>query len=258
MPDSPTRTTRSPLCAQIALLAALLFSVPLLFALHSPAAAQEGSAQEGAAQEPAASPEDPVAAAARGSLGPLPTARADAYTVTQDQARYVEAPGVLRNDSERRPLIAKFVLGVEYGKLSLNKGGGFVYTPDPNFRGTDYFKYKACERARPSRCSRAAGVTLTVSGSAPVANPDSYTARKNRAKSVPAPGIVGNDADANGDPVRVISYAQPRRGGVVVGGGGNVRFVPDRNFTGRTSFRYWVGDGTGLRGSSVVTFRVRG
>ncbi len=258
MPDAPTRTTRAALRAQIVLLAAFLLSVVLLFSLHSPADAREQPAQAEPTEEPASSTDDPVAVAARGSLGPLPTARADAYTVTQDQPRHVTAPGVLRNDSKRRPLIAKFVLGVEYGKLGLNKGGGFVYTPDPNFRGTDYFKYKACERAHPSRCSRAVGVTLTVSGAAPVARPDSYTARKNHAKTIAAPGLLKNDTDANADQLRVISYTQPRRGGVVVGTGGNVRFVPDRNFTGRTSFRYWVGDGTGLRGSAIATFRVRG
>lgn len=243
----------------MAFLAALAL---LLLLFQAPGRAQNSSAGEDQpaqeAQEAAASPDDPVATAARGSLGPLPTARADAYTVSQDTTRSVKAPGVLRNDSKRRPLIAKFVLGVEYGKLSLNKGGGFSYTPDANFRGTDYFKYKACERAHPSRCSRAVGVKLTVSGSAPVARPDSFKARKNHAKVVRSPGIIKNDTDANGDPVRVISYSQPRRGGVVVGNGGYVRFVPDRNFTGKTSFRYWIGDGTGLRDSSLVTFRVRG
>lgn len=186
-----------------------------------------------------------------------PVARPDAYTVAQDTTRQVQAPGVLRNDSKGRPIIARFVLGVEYGELTLGKKGGFSYTPDPNFRGVDYFKYKACLRSSPSRCSKAVAVKLTVSGDAPVANSDSFVARKNHRKVIKAPGVLRNDTDANGDEIRVISYTQPGRGGVVVGGGGYVRFVPDRNFTGQTSFRYYVGDGTGLRDSAVATFRVR-
>ena len=202
--------------------------------------------------------DEKIEAAARRKLGARPVARADAYNVSQDKARVVKAPGVLANDSKRRAVFAKFVLGVEYGKLSLNKYGGFSYTPDANFRGTDYFKYRICERRYPSRCSAAAAVKLTVQGAAPVARDDTILAKKNHTKTVESPGVKRNDYDPNGDTTRVISYTQPRRGGVIVGTAGNLRFRPDRNFTGRTSFRYWIGDGTGLRASARVTFRVRG
>jgi hypothetical protein len=196
--------------------------------------------------------------ASRSQLGRLPVARDDSYNVSQDKTRVVKAPGVIANDSKRRPVYARFVLGVEYGELSLNRYGGFTYTPDPNFRGIDYFKYRICERRYPSRCSAAAVVKLTVQGAAPVALADSFRAKKNRTKAIGAPGVLGNDHDPNGDTLRVISYTQPRRGGVVVYGGGGLRFRPDRNFTGKTRFTYWIGDGTGLRDSAQVTMRVRG
>ena len=127
-------------------------------------------------------------AAARSKLGARPTARADAYNVAQDKTRVVKAPGVLANDSRRRPVVVKFVLGVEYGKLSLGKRGGFSYAPNPNFRGVDYFKYRICERRYPSRCSSAVAVKLTVRGSAPVARDDAILAKKNHTKTVEAPG----------------------------------------------------------------------
>ncbi len=216
--------------------------------------AAETAADEGATDEEA-SPE--LQAAARSKLGARPTARADAYNVAQDKTRVVKAPGVLANDSRRRPVVVKFVLGVEYGKLSLGKSGGFSYTPDPNFRGVDYFKYRICEKRYPSRCSSAVAVKLTVQGAAPVARNDTILAKKNHTKTLDAPGLRRNDYDPNGDPTRVISYSQPRRGGVVVGTAGNLRFRPDRNFVGKTTFRYWIGDGTGLRDSALATFRVR-
>ncbi len=116
--DRPLR--KRAVLALCALLAVLCAASPLLLAV----------------------PSDP--AAARTDLGPLPVARSDSYTVSQDTTRYVRAPGVLSNDSKRRPLNARFVLGVEYGHLELRPGGAFVYTTDANFRGTDYFKYRAC------------------------------------------------------------------------------------------------------------------
>ncbi len=217
-------------------------------------AADDAAADEGATDEEASSE---LQAAARSKLGARPTARADAYNVAQDKTRVVKAPGVLANDSRRRPVVVKFVLGVEYGKLSLGESGGFSYTPDPNFRGVDYFKYRICEKRYPSRCSSAAAVKLTVQGAAPVARDDTILAKKNHTKTVEAPGVKRNDYDPNGDATSVISYTQPRRGGVIVYSGGGLRFRPDRNFTGRTAFTYWIGDGTGLRDSARVTFRVR-
>ena len=98
---------------------------------------------------------------------------------------------------------------------------------------------------------------LTVQGSAPVARDDTILAKKNHTKTVEAPGVKRNDYDPNGDATSVISYTQPRRGGVIVYSGGGLRFRPDRNFTGRTGFAYWIGDGTGLRDSARVTMRVR-
>lgn len=255
----PSPSSLPPALASLLLLLCLMATLPA-----APSGAQEAPAQTDGEQQPAPTGTEDSGApsptadltASRSSLGPLPVARADEYTVAQDKTRVVTAPGVLRNDSKRRPLLAKFVLGVEYGQLTLGKKGGFSYTPDENFRGTDYFKYRACERAHPSRCSRAVAVKLTVQGDAPVAIADSYKARKNHSKTISAPGVLKNDTDANADELRVISYTQPRRGGVIVGTGGRVRFIPDRNFTGKTSFTYWIGDATGLRDSAVVTFRV--
>lgn len=97
--------------AYLTLLLCLLFVIPA-----SPSAAQQAST-EPSASEPSASEstvqttEDEGVIQAAGNLGPLPVARADAYSVTQDKTRSVSKPGVLANDSKRRPLIVRFVLG---------------------------------------------------------------------------------------------------------------------------------------------------
>ncbi len=205
----------------------------------------------------AAAPLSVAEAVAQRKLGPLPVARADYYSVAQDKTRVVPAPGVKANDSRRRQVNVLFILGPEYGILSLYKRGGFTYTPDENFRGTDYFKYRICERRYPTRCSAATAVKLTVRGAAPVARDDAFRAPKNHTMWFKAPGVTRNDYDPNGDPTRVISYTQPPRGGVIAGTAGNFRFRPNRNFTGKTGFTYWIGDGTSLRDSARVLMHVR-
>ncbi|MEI6673591.1 MAG: GDSL-type esterase/lipase family protein, partial [Verrucomicrobiota bacterium] len=74
-----------------------------------------------------------------------PIALADAYSTDENTALTVPAPGVLANDSEPDSLPLTAVLDQEpaHGTLSLNADGGFGYTPNPDFSGTDSFTYHA-------------------------------------------------------------------------------------------------------------------
>ncbi len=94
------------------------------------------------------------------------TAVNDTYSVLENGALSVAAPGVLVNDSSNAsPLTAVLVSGPAHGTLTLNSNGSFTYTPASNFNGTDSFTYKA--RAGQVD-SQIATVTITVS---PVNNP---------------------------------------------------------------------------------------
>ncbi len=277
-PDSPTMPARSGAVAFATLLAALLVALTVLAgasaAQQSPSepvdpeveeAPSTGTPPDESAQPPdgesrAADGSSEISAARRGGSESMPVARSDAYTLREDGAISVKAPGVLRNDSDRdsKRLIARKVLGVEFGELSLNKGGGFSYKPRANYRGVDWFKYRACEAAHPNHCSKAVAVKLTVSSvsDAPVARPDLVDVHRNHKKVVKAPGVLRNDSDADGNRLAVISFKQPRHGSVSMGSSGGFVFKPDRNYTGRTNWRYWVGDGTGGRASALATARV--
>jgi subtilisin family serine protease len=85
----------------------------------------------------------------------------DSYKTTQGQTLTVDAPGVLGNDTEpeKETLTASDVNGPSNGALTLNPEGGFVYTPNPDFSGTDSFKYVADDG---KLGSNAATVTITV------------------------------------------------------------------------------------------------
>lgn len=76
----------------------------------------------------------------------LPVLTADTYGVAEDSVLTVgAATGVLANDSDEDgdPLTAILVTSTTHGTLTLNADGSLVYTPNPDFSGTDSFTYRA-------------------------------------------------------------------------------------------------------------------
>ena len=68
----------------------------------------------------------------------------DAYSVNQDTALQIAAPGILANDSdpEGTPITATLTTDPANGAVSLNGDGSFTYTPNAGFAGTDSFNYQ--------------------------------------------------------------------------------------------------------------------
>ncbi len=76
-----------------------------------------------------------------------PVALADTFTTDPDSTLSVEAPGVLQNDSDPDgdPLEASVTASPLNGELTLQSDGGVEYVPDPEFVGTDRFRYSASD-----------------------------------------------------------------------------------------------------------------
>jgi len=95
------------------------------------------------------------------NVNDAPVAVDEAYSIAEDTTLIVVAPGVLGNDTdpENDPLTAILNVGPAHGELTLNANGSFVYTPDPNYFGTDSFTYHARDAALNSNI---ATVTITI------------------------------------------------------------------------------------------------
>jgi probable HAF family extracellular repeat protein len=87
-----------------------------------------------------------------------PTSQADTYATQFETTLTVSAPGVLVNDATNGGGTMTAVLDttVSHGTLSLAATGGFVYTPNAGFAGSDSFMYHASNSA-------GAGNAVTVS-----------------------------------------------------------------------------------------------
>lgn len=112
-----------------------------------------------------------------------PVAVADARSVTAGEALTVNAPGVLGNDTDADgdPLFAALGTGPAHGTLDLHANGGFTYTADTGFSGTDTFTYRASDpnagpllaagAVSPAAVSDVSTVTLTVTRTDPGGDP---------------------------------------------------------------------------------------
>ncbi|MDL1916138.1 tandem-95 repeat protein, partial [Anaerolineae bacterium CFX4] len=186
-----------------------------------------------------------------------PVAVNDAYATDEDTTLNVAAPGVLTNDTDidGDPLTAVLVVGPTNGTLTLNGDGGFVYTPNANFNGSDTFTYKANDGTADSNV---ATVTITVNpvNDAPVAVNDAYATDEDTALNVATPGVLTNDTDAEADPLTTVLVVGPTNGTLTLSSDGGFTYTPNANFNGSDSFTYRTSDGTLLSNIVTVTLNV--
>ncbi|TLH58754.1 hypothetical protein C1S81_11560 [Mycolicibacterium neoaurum] len=143
------------------------------------------------------------------------------------------------------------------GTVALNSDGSFTYTPNAGFSGVDTFTYTISDDASPWHIHGLAGlfgrgghastaaVTITVGEAsvnvAPVAGPDSATVTQGSGPTTI--NVLGNDNDADNDPLTITGVTQPDNGTVTFTTTG-VSYTPDETFAGTDTFTYTVSDGT--------------
>ena len=94
-------------------------------------------------------------------------------------------------------------------------------------------------------------VSLTVTNTAPVAVADSYSTPQNVTLTVVAPGVLGNDSDADADPLTAILNVGVAHGTLTLNANGSFGYVPTSGYNGPDSFTYHANDGT--VDSNIVT-----
>jgi VCBS repeat-containing protein len=192
-----------------------------------------------------------------GAVNDAPVAVNDSYSVNEDSTLNVAAPGVLSNDSDEDvdALTAVLVSGPTRGMLTLNSNGSFSYTPNANFNGTDAFSYKANDGQLDSNV---ATVTITVNAvnDPPVAVNDAATTPEETVLTVPVPGVLGNDADVDGNALTAMLVNEPANGTLTLNANGSFTYTPNLNFSGIDSFTYKANDGTADSNVATVTVTV--
>ena len=96
-----------------------------------------------------------------------------------------------------------------------------------------------------------ATVTITVNAvnDAPVAANDSYGVNEDTPLNIAAPGVLGNDTDADGNPLTAVLVSAPlaSQGTLTLNANGSFGFTPALNFNGPATFTYKANDGAPTR-----------
>ena len=186
----------------------------------------------------------------------LPVAVADAYTTDEDVFLNVPVPGVLVNDTDvEGPLVVALVSGPASGSLVLNPNGSFVYTPNPNFNGSDSFTYRANDGVADSNTVTVA-LTVNAVNDPPAAGNDSYTIDEDAVLNVAAPGVLANDSDVEGSTLVALRLSGPSNGTLALNANGSFTYTPNANFSGVDSFTYSANDGVASSSAATVTITV--
>ena len=189
----------------------------------------------------------------------LPIAANYSFAVLHDQTLSVSPPGVLQLDSDPSSLLTTPILASQpsYGTASIAPDGSVVYTPDAHFAGTDTFYYVLTDGVNVSTPGQ---ITIAVTNTPPVAVAAVYGVAENSFLSIPGPGLLQNDYDADGDPISLVTPAAggPANGTLSLYSDGTFTYVPNPNFTGNDSFTYVVSDGITTSAPATVTLNVHG
>ena len=138
--------------------------------------------------------------------------------------------------------------------------GTVTYTPDLNWNGTDSFTYLVNDGQADSNVGTVTIVVAAVND-APVGAADHINAFENDTLVVDAPGVLGNDADMEGDSIAAVKLTDTAHGelsAVFAAGAGSFTYTPASAFLGTDSFTYKVCDDypTNLSCSAAVTVTI--
>ncbi|HEX8170479.1 MAG TPA: Ig-like domain-containing protein [Thermoanaerobaculia bacterium] len=197
-----------------------------------------------------------------------PIAGADARTTGEDVPLTFAASTLLANDNAGAPdesaqtLTVISVGNAVNGAVALN-AGNITFTPDTDFSGDASFTYTVQDNGTtngasdPKTTTATVLVTVNAANDTPVAQNDSYSGTEDAPLHVAAPqGVLANDSDVDGDPLRAFISSQPAHGNVTLEQDGSFTYVPDPNFNGTDSFTYVADDNQVSSSPARVTITI--
>lgn len=182
------------------------------------------------------------------------TAADDSAHTAEDRPALIP---VLGNDSssQGQPITLLAVSRPGHGSAVIQRdatGERILYTPAPDFHGSDSFRYIAGDGS--SSASASVSVTVQPVNDPPSAQDDSATTAEEQPVAVDP---LANDSDVDGDALALVSYGQAANGLVTAPADGQLRYRPVPGFRGVDSFAYEVEDGHGGLAAAQVLVTVQ-
>lgn len=109
---------------------------------------------------------------------------------------------------------------------------------------------------QPSALPRVTSEFSAVFNTAPAGVADTYSTNEDTVLNVTAPGVLGNDTDADGDPLTAVLVTGPASGSLTFSTDGSFTYTPVANFNGPVTFTYMPNDGLANGNTTTVTLNV--
>lgn len=182
------------------------------------------------------------------SVNATPTALGASYATPEDITLNLSAPA---SDPENDSLVFTLVAAPVHGTLALDPANGTgVYTPHPEFHGSDSFTFRVADDYSTSGVATVS-ISVTPVNDAPVARDvAASTIETDPVTVVP----VYHDVDT-GD-VLSVSLASSPLNGTAAFAGSAFTYTANPGFVGVDSFRYAVRDAAGASAMATVTITV--
>jgi hypothetical protein len=145
---------------------------------------------------------------------------------------------------------------------SLSTAGTLTFTPATNHFGTSAVTVQALDNGGTANggtngsIAQTFTVTVTKVNHAPVANNDSYSLGGGVSLDVPAPGVLSNDTDVDGDPLTAILVSAPLQGSLSLDSSGAFHYTLTNHFNGVDTFTYNASDGQTNSGPATASITV--
>jgi len=192
----------------------------------------------------------------------VPVATADSYGPVDEGGtlNVNAATGVLANDTdgEMDSLSAVLVSGPSHASsFTLNADGSFDYTHDGSETTADSFTYKPNDGTDDGN-TVTVDISITPLNDAPMAVADSYNVNAGQTLNVSAPGVLGNDSDAEMDSITAIKLTDPAHASsFTFNSDGSFSYTHDGGVDTSDSFTYKVNDGSVDGNTVTVTINIQ-
>jgi hypothetical protein len=181
-----------------------------------------------------------------------PAAAADSATTDEDIPVTID---VLDNDSDVDGdlLTIDSVTQPDHGQVGYSDDL-VTYTPAADYCGSDGFSYTAAD-GEGGFDSTDVTVTVACINDAPLAVEDAYQVAEDTLLSIPAPGVLSNDSDVDGDDLAVSLDDDAAHGTLTLHADGSFEYLPAVDYYGPDGFSYTLSDGE-LSATASVTINV--
>lgn len=181
----------------------------------------------------------------------------DSYSVNEDTALVVSAPGILANDTNTNggSFFAVLLDSPTNGLLTLNTNGSFTYLPATNFFGNDSYTYRLTDGVITASVATVSLTVLSVND-APVAANDNHSTVEDMPLIVVAPGVLANDTDVETNALSALLVVGPTNGALTLNSNGGFTYTPATNYFGDDGFTYVATDGAATSAVATVSLTI--